>query len=131
MARDVGETAEFLSSLGLRPWQKYLLSSPKDKSTVGEPYKLKVAWSKLWGKVVLEVIKPLDDASLWARFLKTNGEGVHHIAFCVSTWDEMVSEPKERGGRLMVGGTHEGKRWGYMDTKPGGIIIEFMEDRSA
>jgi len=29
---------------------------------------------------------------------------------------------------MLIGAIHGGKRWGYLGTKPGGIIMEFMED---
>jgi hypothetical protein len=34
---------------------------------------------------------PEGDRSVYGEFLKTRGEGIHHITLCVPNWDEMVS----------------------------------------
>jgi len=69
----------------------------------GKPFTLKISWTRLRGKVVLEVIQPLGDESLWSKFLETKGEGIRHIAVNVPNWD-------------------------YIDNEPSNIIIEPMEE---
>jgi len=96
VAKGADKTAEFLSSLGVGPWHVFDYAASKDELAAGKPFSLKIASARLWGRVFLEAIQPLDETSIWAKFLKTNGEGVHHIAFSVSNWDEMVS--KLQGG---------------------------------
>jgi 4-hydroxyphenylpyruvate dioxygenase-like putative hemolysin len=47
------------------------------------------------GQVQLELLEPLDDESIYARFLAERGEGVHHIAVASPTFDKTVqSRPK-------------------------------------
>lgn len=128
VVRDADKTAEFLTSLGLGPWQTFDYSQSKEQVITGAPFHLRIIWARLWRQAVLELIQPLDNESLWAKFLETKGEGVHHIAFSVSNWDEMVSKLKKQGNKMIVGGTNDGKRWCYFETKPGGIIIEPMEN---
>jgi methylmalonyl-CoA/ethylmalonyl-CoA epimerase len=66
---------------------------------VGEPFTLKVAWARLGtGPLVVELLQPVEGRLAYAQFLETKGEGVHHIAFSVSNWGEMVSKFREQGG---------------------------------
>ncbi|TET17023.1 MAG: VOC family protein [Dehalococcoidia bacterium] len=128
VVKDIDKTIEFLSSMwGLGPWQSLEYSPHKDEIIVGEPFKIKIACAKL-GPVVLELIQPLEGRSLWSQFLETKGEGLQHVAFNLSNWDEMVSKLRERGSKMVAGGVFGGKRWCYFDTKPGGIIVDFMDN---
>ena len=128
VVKDADKTAKFLSSLGVGPWHTFEYELTRDTLISGEPFKIKNTWSRLWGQVFLEVIQPLDEVSLFANFLKSNGEGIHHIAFSVSNWDEIVSKIREQGGKMLVGGIVQGKRWCYMVSDPGNIVLEPMED---
>jgi len=127
VVEDIDETMEFLSSIwGLGPWQVVEISLGKDELMVGEPFRQKVAWAKL-GAITLELIQQLEGGGPWPEFLKTKGEGLHHIGFSISNWDEMVAKLKKRGAKMVVGGTYQGKRWCYFNIKPGGIVVEFGE----
>jgi len=128
VVEDIDKTMEFLSSIwGLGPWQTMEYSPHKDEVLVGEPFRLKVAHAKL-GPVALELLQPLEGRSIWSQFLEVKGEGIHHIAFSLSNYDEMVSKLQEQGCMMVAGAiTPFGKRWSYFDTKPGGIIVEFMD----
>lgn len=128
VVKNTDKTLEFLSSMwGLGPWQTFEYSPSKDEMIAGEPFRLKIAFTKL-GSTVLELLQPLEGNSIWAQALETKGEGIHHIAFSVSNWDEMVSRLQEEGGRMVAGAILKGKRWSYFETKPGGIIVEFMDN---
>lgn len=127
VVRDVDKTTKFLSSaLGLGPWEIMETAQGKDVVMVGGAIKQKLAMTQL-GPTVLELIQQLEGKGVWTEFLEKNGEGVHHIAFNVPNWDEMVSRLKEHGSKLVAGGIFQGKRWCYFDTEPGGLVIEFME----
>jgi len=130
VVKDIDKTMEFLSLIwGLGPWQVMEFTIDKDDLLVGEPCSIKLAGAKL-GPTILELIQPVVGRSIWSEFLETNGEGLHHIAFSVPNWDEMVSKLQEQGGRMVAGGFVDkktGMRWCYFDTKPGGIVLEFEE----
>ncbi len=127
VVEDIDKTMEFLSSIwGLGPWQTVEVSFGKDRLIVGEPFRQKLAWAKL-GSTTVELIQQIEGGGPWPEFLKTSGEGVHHIAFKLSNYDEMVSKLQEQGSKMVAGGVYEGKRWCYFDTKPGGILVEFGE----
>ena len=127
VVEDIDKTMEFLSSTwGLGPWQTVEVSLGKDELMVGGPFRQRVARAKL-GPIALELIQQLEGGGPWPEFLKTKGEGLHHIGFSISNWDEMVSKLKQQGAKMVAGGIYKGKRWCYFDTKPGGILVEFGE----
>ena len=127
VVEDIDKTTEFLSRvLGLGPWQVIDYAPTKDELTIGEPFRLRLAVAEM-APLVLELIQPLEGKSIWSEFLKSKGEGLHHIAFTVPNWGEMVQKMEEAGSRVAAGGSSNGKRWCYFETRPGGIIIELGE----
>ena len=88
---------------------------------------MKVAFVK-FGTVMIELIQPLDDVSLYADFIEKKGEGLHHLAWGVSNYDEMVSLFKEQGHPMLIEASYKGERWCYFDASPGGMILEFREE---
>lgn len=131
VSKDADRAAEFLSSFGIGPWQSFEFAPTKEQLTMTEckPFHLHIQWARLWGNVVLEVLEPVDSESLWAKYLETHGEGLQHIAFRVSNVGEIVSKLKAQGSKVLIGGTSlGGKRWCYIETKPGSLIIELVED---
>ena len=129
VVKDIDETTKFLSSMfGLGPWDISEYVPAKDEVIVGEPFRLKIAFAKL-GETSLELLQPLEGRTIWSEFLETHGEGVHHVAFGISNWDEVVSQLQEQGSRMIAGATSEGIRFCYMDTGPAGIILELIEKR--
>ena len=40
------------------------------------------------GRVMWELIEPLDEEGIYARFLAEKGEGVHHVAVATSDFGE-------------------------------------------
>lgn len=107
--------------------------SPKDQMIVGEPFTLKIMYTEL-GPTGLELLQPVESPrSVWAQHIEAHGEGIHHIAFNLPNWDEMVKKLQGRGNKMLVcaqvkGGEHDGKKWCYMDMKPGGIVVELLEN---
>jgi len=125
--KDIDKTTEFFSSIwGLGPWLTLEYSPKKDEINIGEPFRIRGAWARL-GPVVLEVIQPIEGRSIWSQFLETKGEGLHHICFIVSNWDEVVSRLQEQGCRMLAGGIFLGKHWSYFEVNPGGLIVEISE----
>ncbi len=127
VVKDIDKTIELLTSMwGLGPWVIVEDSPRKEDIMIGEPYRLKVAFAKL-GPLVLELFQPLEGRSIWSEFIEVKGEGIHHIGFEVSDWDEMILKLQEQGCRMVAGAVYEGKRWGYFETEPGRIIVDFAE----
>jgi methylmalonyl-CoA/ethylmalonyl-CoA epimerase len=80
------------------------------------------------GRVMWELIEPLDEESVWARFLAEKGEGVHHIAVATPNFDEAVAEQAKRGIDLVLSGTFSGVKLAYLPTDHDlGVIVEIFE----
>lgn len=127
VVKDVDKTIKFLSSIwDIGPTQTIVYSPSKEELIVGEPFTAKIGSVNL-GTVTLELIQPLKGESLWSDFLKAKGEGIQHIAFGVSNYDEVVSKVQEQGNKMVAGSVFKGKRWCFFDTKPG-IVIEISEN---
>src|SRR5215216_3421152 len=43
------------------------------------------------GQVMWELIEPLDEEGIYARFLAEKGEGIHHVAVATPNFDETVA----------------------------------------
>ncbi|MBO8176714.1 MAG: methylmalonyl-CoA epimerase [Bacillus sp. (in: Bacteria)] len=53
------------------------------------------------GNVKLELLEPLHEQSAIYTFLQKRGEGIHHIAFGVSSIQERINELKTKGVRMI------------------------------
>lgn len=83
------------------------------------------------GPVEIEIIQPVSGESVWADFLKENGDGIHHIKFEVDSINDTLKYYKEKGIRCLQYGTgvgpNLGKTWAYFDTvNELGYIIEVL-----
>lgn len=122
------KTAKLLSSI----WN---IGSPEvfdyrpqpDDMIAGEAFGVRLVFIK-FGPLTLELLEPLDDKSIWSRFIAEKGEGIHHVAFGVSNYDAMVEKLERQGHPLLVAAVFNGCRWCYFDTSPGGTVIEFREE---
>jgi len=72
-----------------------------------------------------ELIEPLDDKSVYARFLAEKGEGVHHVAVATPRFEDLVAEQARRGNKLPLSGTFSGTKVAYLPTdRDLGVILE-------
>ena len=134
VVKDRDKTIEALSSLlGLGPWFTSDQIFRKDQMLEGEPLRFKNAITKLegigLGRLCLEIIQPVQEGTIYDQFVKTKGEGLHHLSLMVSNWDEMASKMENRGYKKLIGGIAGGVRWSYFEIKPGGLILEIVEDK--
>jgi len=119
VVEDREKTSRFLSAaLGIDPWQTNELSVAENR--------LKTASASL-DPITLELIQPVSGRSFWSQFIESKGEGISHLTLSVSNWQEITKTIEENGGRMVVGGTQDGKRWGYFYTTPGGIVFNLRE----
>ncbi len=63
-----------------------------------------------------ELIEPLDEDGIWARFLAEKGEGVHHVAVAAPDFEETVARAEREDG-LMLSCEHSGVDIAYLDTQ--------------
>ena len=113
VVRDCEATIKSWSSLlGAGPW------------TSREAGVLKLAWGKL-GQAQVELLQPMPDTkSLWADFLNTHGEGLHHICVRVADVDAAAAKLVEKGGEIMVSTPGV---FAYVNIGgPGSVILELL-----
>lgn len=83
------------------------------------------------GGSFIQLLVPLDDETPVGRFLSKNGEGIHHLAFAVTSLDAALEHLTALGARLIdseprVGG--RGARIAFVHPADlGGTLIELVE----
>ena len=105
---------------GIGPWKTWIFSpeNVNDMQIFGKNlgYKMRVAVSLING-VEFELIQPLDDVSIYAKFLKEQGEGFHHVAYIVDEYDKKMEYMKSIGVKVSMSGVWLGKHsWVYLTT---------------
>ncbi len=78
----------------------------------------------------VELVKPTDDASGSAKFLKERGAGMHHLCFEVDDIDGMLAQLKEQGIRLIneTPIALEGRKMAFIHPKSAsGVLVELYE----
>ncbi len=131
VVRDLEATMRrYVDDYGIGPWDVYEFNpeNAPDLREYGEP--VKCSWrvaGAMVGQVMWELIQPLDDESLYARFLAEKGEGVHHIAVAARNFDETVANQAKRGNELVLRGEFSGVDVAYLDTSRDlGVILEIF-----
>ena len=121
-------TARWMSSIWNIGQPQVFDYEPKAEDLIaGEPFKVRIVNIK-FGAFPIELLEPLDDKSIWAKFIAEKGEGIHHVAVGVSNYDQIVDLTKSQGHPLLVAAVFNGERWCYFDTSPGGMVIEYREE---
>jgi methylmalonyl-CoA/ethylmalonyl-CoA epimerase len=75
------------------------------------------------GNVQLELIQPLDERSIYAEFLREQGEGFHHLAMDVEDHDATVAMAKSKGSDLIQEGKVTDTGFAYLDTRKTMLFI--------
>lgn len=70
------------------------------------------------GNMEIELIEPLDDLSIYSDFLKTRGEGLHHIGYRVDDYEKAMEFFTNRGVKACQTGNWYGKGlYVYLDSE--------------
>jgi methylmalonyl-CoA/ethylmalonyl-CoA epimerase len=117
---------------GIGPWQvhQFKRGDIKEWREHGQPAEPSTRFATaMVGQVQWELIQPLDDKSIYARFLAEQGEGVHHIAVAATNYDELLAAEARRGNDLVLdcelGGQFEGIKVAYLGTRRDlGVILD-------
>ena len=129
IVKDLNKTIDFLTKLGLGPFDKFFASHPS--ATVRgkkAAYSVETAGSQL-GAVQLELIEHQSGETVQKEFLDEKGEGMHHILFRVSDLDATIEKFSKQGVQVLqqdrfVGGGG----MAYMGTDDiGGMVIELVQ----
>jgi methylmalonyl-CoA/ethylmalonyl-CoA epimerase len=134
VVRDLDATIQhYVNEYGIGPWHRHDELTPdnaRDVRIYGQPAALwrVAAASATVGQVMWELIEPLDDESIFARFLAEKGGGVHHIAVTTPNYDEAVAAQAQQGKDLVLSGTFSGVRVAYLPTdRDLGVILEIFD----
>lgn len=79
------------------------------------------------GALQMELIEPVGGPSTWEEFLRTKGEGIHHIAFKVNEMPAAVEFLKGKGMEVIQSGGWDGGQYAYLDASAQlGVILELL-----
>jgi Glyoxalase/Bleomycin resistance protein/Dioxygenase superfamily len=116
---------------GIGPWQIYefIPGTVQDMTRDGQPaeFSLRLALARLGG-VMVELIEPLDDESIYAEFLRARGEGVHHIGLAASEYATARAALEARAHPSITGDVYNGVTFSYHDTEQElGFVSEIFD----
>ena len=130
--RDLDATMRtYVDEYGIGPWQIYEfnLDTVTEMVKDGQPgdSACRIAVTMV-GSVQWELIEPLDDRSIYAEFLATKGEGLHHVAVGTPNYGEALHTLQAKGRRVLRGGVYNGVTFAYMSTDEDlGVITEIFD----
>jgi catechol 2,3-dioxygenase-like lactoylglutathione lyase family enzyme len=109
----------YVHDYGISPWEIYgfdpgnVADLREDGERVERAWRLAIAYV---GGVQWELIEPLDEESVYARFLAETGGGLHHVGVAVPDFDGTLADQAGRGNGVLLGGEYKGIRFAYLDT---------------
>ncbi len=118
---------------GIGPWNTHQFTPDEVKEWREHGQVVKPAATRfaaaMVGGVQWELIQPLDETSIFAKFLAEKGEGVHHIAVALEDYEGTLAAEAKRGNELMMscelGGQYSGIKVAYLGTQPSlGVTLE-------
>jgi hypothetical protein len=90
-------------------------------------YSMRIAIAMI-GDTQLELIEPLDDRNIYAEFLRTHGEGLHHVGLGTRDYGEALEQLRDMGHRVIQGGLYNGVTFAYLSTERElGFIAEVFD----
>ncbi len=83
------------------------------------------------GSAVIQLMAPLDETSVIAKFLDKRGPGIQQLAYRVSNLDQLTKRLEDQGVRLLYEAPRRGtsnSRINFIHPKDaGGVLIELVE----
>ena len=135
VVRDIDKAVEYCQSLGIATFQsEFMLDSStfidykvhgKTPDTID---KTRMRFIQI-GSFQLELVQPLEGEPIYKEFLKSKGEGVHHIAYIVDDLDEETATLARKGIPCITRvNLKTGTSFAYFDIrKVGNVIIELIQ----
>lgn len=101
---------KYADEYGIGPWTIYEFNPNTVDNMIlhdkPQGYAMRLALANIGG-VQWEIIEPKDDKSIYAKFLKEHGEGLHHVAFGVEDYDKAMEFFRAKGHHILQGGDLE------------------------
>jgi len=121
----------YVEEYGIGPWEIYEFNPDTVAQMVKNDAPAESAWRiavTMVGSVQWELIQPLDEGSIYAGFLASKGEGVHHVAVGGKAYQEELDTMRAKGRRVLQGGTYNGVQFAYLSTDEDlGVITEIFD----
>ncbi len=117
---------------GIGPWNVYSYdgSNLMNLKVHGErkDFAMRVGFA-MSGEIQWELIEPLDEKSIYSKFLKEHGEGLHHLAMEVDDYNQTISYFKKNGVEVIQEGRgKDGFGFAYLNTMgPMSCITEIYD----
>lgn len=135
VVRDLDRAMQFLTDVfGLGPFRT-ITYPPPDRADMQRVYRgqpgdfvYRLAFVEI-GPIELELIQPLEGASVWADFLEEHGEGIQHLRFNVPDLEPVLEYLAKQGiGVVQRGaGLRPGTNFALLDTEGrAGFAIEIF-----
>jgi len=136
VVRDMDKAVEYYRSLGIATFQpEFMLDSSTytDYKVFGKTPdtidKTRMRFVQI-SSFQLELVQPVEGETIYKEFLKSKGEGVHHIAYIVDDLEGETAKLAKKGipviTRVYRGSTGAG--FAYFDIrKVGNVIIELIQ----
>lgn len=120
----------YVHEYGIGPWEIYEFNpdTVRDMREDGQAVErsFRLALSHI-GQMQWELIQPLDDDSIYARFLAEKGEGVHHVGVASPDFSETIAALEEKGNSVVFGGEYNGVNFAYLSTdRDLGVMTEIF-----
>jgi len=129
VVRDLDATVrKYVEEYGIGPWEFFDVTPEvaPDLREYGKPIEggTRNATAKV-GHVWWELTEPMDDKSMFARFLEEKGGGVHHIAVKTPSFEGAVAMQTEE---LPLSGSFTGVQVAYLPTQQDlGVLLEVFK----
>lgn len=128
VVRDLDATVRrYVDDYGIGPWEFMQIDAGEANNyrEYGHPVERSTrAAFAMVGQVMWELIEPLNEDGIYARFLAEKGEGIHHVAVATPNFDETVAQA-ERGNNVMLSGEFSGVNVAFLGTERDlGVVLE-------
>jgi methylmalonyl-CoA/ethylmalonyl-CoA epimerase len=132
-ARQAAETLHRVFGLGPFRLIEWPIEGVDPEATYhGAPgsFRIRVAFAQV-GAMQLELVEPVEGASIWSEFLQSHGPGLHHVRIAVPDFEQAASALEALGGPTVCSGRgfHVGSKWAYYDVSQilEGLVVEIRK----
>ena len=125
----------YVEDFGIGPWNVYTFSPDwiQGMTFRGEEqrYSTRLALADV-GRMMYELIEPVQGPNSYQEFLDEHGEGLHHLGYFVDDLDVAINDMESKGYRLLQSGRGIGTKgeggYAYFETGNAlGCIVEAIE----
>jgi len=112
---------KYYEILNIGPWSVYTFAPPvlRECTFKGKPSNATWVLAITWvGDIQFELMQPLSGESVYTRFLRKKGEGIHHIKEWVDDCAAEVEKYRKKGFNVIQSGKYDEDEFYYLDTEP-------------